>query len=364
MNLSIEGDNMIQPQYNPAQIPCSSGASAVNINIYEPKAYASAPLASAAQPTQQLDSPIYNYPQGSIYQNGTPCVHPQCYPQAPMQYPSAPQAPSVPVIPVMPEPVIEKPVAQVQEPVSAPVEQEPALEQAPVKQAPTPAVETPTQPQAVIDIDRINSELTSNDLNQHTETITKIAQMAQEEPSIALQLVQTQMMQNLAAIVANDTTQLPGPTNAQIAAAQKLQGGKQITPQEQQLLEQSSPKEIAEKNKAYAMYTLAILQKLQRDEVDQFNAQQGNSVVPVPQIQDLTGYKEIAATIESSQIPAVKAAGIQSISYVARPQDAQSLQQFLAPYAADKDPLIKQTAQEAIAKMLGAPVAQEAEQTA
>jgi len=350
---------MIQPQYNPTYTPSypATGASAVNIQIFEPKAYSSAP---PAMPMPQYDNQIYGYPQGSMYYPGTPYACPPCppvhMPQYP-QYPQQPQVPQAPEPPVMPPPVIEQPVQNV--PVAQPeVPQQP---EAPAP-APTPApeVQPAPQPQNIVDVARINQELASADLNQQTETITKVAQMSQADPAIALQLVDNQVMQNLAAIIMKDTNQLPGPTDAQIQAAQKLQKGQGLSPEEQQLIEQSSPKEIAEKNKVFSMFTLAMLQKLQRDEVDQFNAASGGAVIPQLQIGDLIGFNEIANTVQTTTIPAVKAAGIQAISYVARPEDAQVVQQLLAPFAADNDEVVKQTAQEAIAKLLGTPMPQAA----
>lgn len=346
---------MIQPQYNPTYAPNypATGASAVNIQIFEPKAYGSAPQ----QPQMpQYDNQFYQYPQGSMYYPypGAPCYPPYCpqpqmpqYPQYP-QYPQQPQAPAMPEPPVMPPPVIEQP--------PQPAAQTPAAPQAPeAPQAPMPEVKQAQQPQNIIDIARVNQELNSQDLNQQTEVITKIAQMSQADPSIALQLVEEQVMRNLGGIIQRDTNQLPGPTDAQVKAAQKLQKGEKVSPEEQQLIEQLSPKEIAEKNKVFSMFTLAILQKLQRDEVDQFNAQSGGAAVQPPQLQNLVGFNEIVNATQTSTIPAVRAAGIQAISHVARPEDAQVVQQLLSPFLNDQDASVKQVAQEALAKLLGTP---------
>lgn len=355
---------MIQPQYNPAyyQQPSSAGASAVNIQIFEPKAYGSAPAPAPMPQMPQYDAQLYNYPQASVYGQGMPYAPYQQYPQIPAYYPPAPyqqypqapyqqyqqqyqQAPSMPEPQMMPQSAIATEQPQPQQPAAQPA---------------APVVEQPQQQAAnVVDVAALNGELTSQDLNQQTEAITKIAQMSQADSSTALQLVDNQVMQNLAAIIQKDTAQLPGPTNEQVAAAQKLQKGEQLNPAEQQLIEQSSPKEMAEKNKVFSMFTLAMLQKLQRDEIDQFNAQAGNAgnAVPPLKMQDLIGFNEIANIIATSQIPAVKAAGIQALSYVAKPEDLQIMQQILSPLANDKEEIVKQAAQEALTK-LSAPAQQ------
>jgi len=61
---------MIQPQYNPTytpSYPIATGASAVNIQIFEPKAYSSPPPATPMPPPPQYNNQIYAYPQGSVY---------------------------------------------------------------------------------------------------------------------------------------------------------------------------------------------------------------------------------------------------------------------------------------------------------
>ena len=68
-------------------------------------------------------------------------------------------------------------------------------------------------------------------------------------------------------------------------------------------------------------------------------------------MQDLVGFNEIVNAIATSQIPAVKAAGIQALSYVARPEDLATMQQILSPLANDRDQAVQQAAQEALRKI-------------
>lgn len=336
---------MIQPQFNPAyaqQAP-SSGASAVNIQIYEPKAFGSTPNQAAAPMTspmaapmpQNLDNQLYNYPQAPMYAPGMASPYQQ-YAQTPM-------------MPQMYNPYAPMPQAMAPEPQIMPASTM-APEQT-AQPAEAPQVEPAAAPASTVDVAKITQELNSPDLNQQTDAITKVAQMSQAEPAIALQLVDNQIMQNLAGIIQKDTAALAGPTKEQVAATEKLQKGGKLTPAEQQLVEQGSPKEMAEKNKVFSMFTLAMLQKLQRDEVKQFNAQAGQNSVPPLKLQDMAGFSEITNTIKTNAIPAVKVAGIQALSYVAEPEDLQVMQQILSPLANDSDADVKQAAQEALTKL-------------
>ncbi len=406
---------MIQPQYNPAYPPMyqppmyqppmyqqpmyqqpmypaqpaaapATGASAVSIQIFEPKAYS-----GTAVPMPQYDSQFYNYPQASIYNPYAPYQtapmspqYPYPMPQAPQynpyqpiqQYPpmAAPQYPypmpqapqynpyqpiqQYPPAPVpqiieqqpMPQPVIETP-QQPAEPVQPGATTDPTQPVAPT-QPQQPVIENPAPQANIVDVARINQELSSPNLNQQTETITKVAQMSQAEPAIALQVVENGVMQNLANIIAMNTAELPGPTDEQIKVAQKLQKGGSLTPAEQQLMDQSSPKEVAEKNKVFAMFTLAMLQKLQRDEIDQFNAQSGGAaVVPPLKLQEVIGFNEIVNATTTTQIPAVKAAGIQAIAYAATPEDVETVKTILMPFLNDKEAIVQQSTKEALAKL-------------
>lgn len=372
---------MIQPQYNMAQCPptaMGAGANAVSINIHNPQAFATPPQSAVTQP-------IYNYPQAQLYapqpymtQQQMP-AYPQPYFQPAYNYPQAQmyapqpyvmqqpmqttqaiyQAPEVyPVntTPVMPEPVLAPQQSQV--PV-APAQQTPPVA------APEPAAQATPQADAV-DIQMLNQELASQDLAVQEDAITKIAQYSQAAPELALQLVDNQIMGSLANIIQADSSKLPGPSQQQIDLTEKARTGQKLAPQEEEILKQSSPREMAEKNKVFSMFTLAMLQKLQRDEVDAYNASagQGNTVPPI-KIQDLAGYQQIVNTAQTSQIPDVRAAAIQALAYAARPEDAQVIQDALMPIgkeleaAKDKaNPIIMAAYQEAVSKIFPEQVAQ------
>ena len=317
---------MIQNPQMPQQ--ATPGASAVNIQIFNPQAYASPNGQQAVLPQQNLDNQIYNYPQASIYQPGQ-----QAYNYQSLQMP-APQ--------VMPQPMLSQQQPQMLQK-AAPEVQQPELNNIPTNE--------PTQPENAVDLNALNAALQSEDINTQTDTITKIAQMSQSTPDVALQVVDNGIMQSLIGIIQKDTSKLEGPNQQQIQVADKANKGEQLTPEEQAIFEQSSPRELAEKNKVFAMFTLAMLQKLQRDEIDSYNAQSPNTQIPPIKMEELTGYKEIVDTLNTTQIPAVKVAAIQALSYASRPEDAQTLEGIIGKLAQDPDQTVQEAAKEALGKL-------------
>ncbi len=326
-----EKHTMIQYPQMQTQQQATPNASAVNIQIFNPQAYGSTAAPSTSPIQQNLDNQIYSYPQNSVYAPGQ-----ANYGYVPVQTP-APQ--------VMPQPILN----DAPQPQETQVSQQPAQNDASLNVASENTAQTaPQAPQNTVDLNAINTGLQNNDLNAQTEAITKVAQLSQSTPDVALQVVDNQVMKSLIDIIQKDTTQLEGPNAQQIEIAEKSKEGKQLTPDEQKVLEQSSPREIAEKNKVFAMFTLAMLQKLQRDEIDNYNAQSPNNQVPAVKMEELPGFNEISNIIKTSDIPAVKVAGIQALSYVARPEDKATLEGVLSGLSADSDPTVQQAVQEAL----------------
>jgi len=379
---------MIQPQYAQPYSQGAPSANAVNIQIFEPKAYASPQGAMTAAPMQpNYTNQLYNYPQTSLYgapqqympypmaqpmyqtMPQMPMYQPQAYvPYAMPQYPAYPETMQIPAPQVvspepqpMPEPVITEqapsaPEQQAQpaaeqpaQPETAPAQQAPAAEQT---QEPAKVEVQPAQQTAGIDVPALVSGLQSTDPAVQEKTITEIANYSQGEPAQAQQVLNEQIMGSLADIVKTDISQLQGPTPEQTAVFEKAARGEQLTPEETQLAQQLSPQTAAAKNKIISMFTLAMLQKNQRDELDAYIASQGanSNIMPLP-VQNLIGFNEIQNAIQNDANPEIRLAGIQAISYVARPEDAQAVQAVLQNSLNDPEPLIQQAAQETLSKL-------------
>ncbi|MBQ8635503.1 hypothetical protein IJ425_05055 [bacterium] len=361
---------MIQPTNMQTPYPQQGGANAVSINIYNPQAYGNTPNQSV--PYNYTNS-LYQMPQVSAYAPAQfhQGVMPQ-YPvmQAPMFQPQqfvapapAPQVMPESVIPAAPEmvniaqaPQIEAPVQQpvVQAPQVEAVAPQPAAQEVAPQAAPAP-VEI-VEPQVVaqtVDIDSLVQNLKSPDANVKAETINQIATYAQETPEIALQVVSEPIMQALVNVINEDTTALAGPTQEQIAVAEKINKGEQLTPEEDALAEQLSPRDMANKNRIFALYTLAMIQKLRRDELNQYIETQkanGQETIAPLKVEDLVGYNDMVNVIKNDARPEVKVAAIQALQHVAEPQDKATVESVLAEALTSQDEAIKNAANETMLK--------------
>ena len=331
--------------YYPTQ--AAPTASAVNIQIFEPKAY-------SGQPTNNVANPIYSYPQQSMYSQPYMNQYQQYMPQAPMYMPQAQQ-------------VQQLPQQQMPAPLLTP--QAPATEQAP--QAPQATVEqqTPAQPdmqiqqpteqnQNAVDVNSLVAGLKSTDNKTQEDAITKIANLSQGTPEMQSAVLSEPVMRGLADIVKQDTSSLQGPTEAQVAAINKAASGAKLTPEEEALTKELAPKTLADKNRVISMFTLAMLQKNQRDEVDRYNATQDpNNQLPQLKLNDLIGYTEIENAARNDNEKEVKLAAIQALSYVAKPEDKETIEPVLKAAMTDPEPLIQQAAKEVLTNIGAAPQA-------
>lgn len=376
---------MIQPT-NATQAYPQGGANAVSINIFNPQAYGSAPNSqnyaqNLAQPYDYTNS-LYNMPQASLYQPQGVQYQPQyqqfmpmqnpMMPMAPIQYPQlqAPQqfipiqSPIQPMVQPQIQPIAQ-PQAQMPQLIPAPApqlmpesviqEQQPAqaVQEQPAK-VETPSVEVVSElPQGtkVVDVNSLIADLKGNDIVKKEAAINKIAEYAQDVPEVAKQVVSEPLMQALVDVIKEDTTGLEGPTEQQIAIAQKVAKGEQLTPEEDKLSENLSPRDAANQNRMFSLYTLAMLQKIQRDEVDDFIANQkqnGQQPIEALKINDLYGYNDVVNVIKNDTRPEVKIAGIQALRYIARPEDSATVKEVLADSLNSTDEQIKLAAQEAV----------------
>lgn len=329
--------------YYPMQT--APAASAVNIQIFEPKAY-------SGQPANNVANPIYAYPQQSMYSQPYMNQYQQYMPmQAPMYAPQMSQVQQLPQQ-SMPAPLLA---------------QAPATEQAPVEQAApqTPAaqpqlqVQQPTeQAQNAVDVNSLVAGLKSTDNKTQEDAITKIANLSQGSPEMQSAVLSEPVMRGLADIVKQDTSTLQGPTDAQVAAINKAATGAKLTPEEEALTKQLAPKTMADKNRVISMFTLAMLQKNQRDEIDRYNATQDpNNQLPQLKLNDLIGYTEIENAARNENEKEVKLAAIQALSYVARPEDKETIEPVLKAATNDPEPLIQQAANEVLVNIGAAPQA-------
>ena len=368
---------MIQPTNAQQLYPQPGGANAVSINIYNPTAYGSTPQSSAQAAPYNYQNSLYQMPQVSAYQQpAMPNVYQQYMPMQnpimqqpmPVQQSVVPQQPiafqptqaniqtlEAPAPQAMPESVMAQPQVEAQQ---IQTQEQPQVVQQP-EVAQQPQVENVATPQEVpntINTEELIKKLHSTDAKEKAAAINELASYAQSEPKIALQVVSEPVMNALVDVIKEDTTGLEGPTDKQIAVAEKLTKGEELTPEEKTISEQLSPRDEANVNRIFALYTLAMIQKLQRDELNQYiETQKANGEQPIAPLalNDLVGFNDIVNIINNDSRPEVKVAAIQALQYVAEPQDKENVKQILAESLKSGDEAVKAVAEETIAKLEG-----------
>ena len=325
-----------QPQQQPQSY------NAVKIDVHNPSVIApgvaAMPQAQYAQPTM----PYYNYPQSSVYQYPQAPIQPYYMPaqqptiippQVTEQTPSAPTAPAVATeVPQTPQPEVPQPVVT-----QKPAEQQPKAQQ-------TPQIETPAPLEPQVDLNGFIAKLTNPDYEVQAAGMEEIANMVKDNPQKATELLDVKVMDTLNKIINTDSSKLAGPTQEQIAARQKLMKNEKMTDAEKALATSITPMEQAERNKSYAMFTTAILQKLYSEEV----AKLTNTTVPLT---ELPGAVSIVEQLKNNPNPMVRTSAIEALSYIQQPAYKADLNTLFTIAKNDQDKNVQDAANAALAKL-------------
>ncbi len=328
----------------PAQQPSYN---AVKIDVHNPMVNVPAsqqmPAPQYAAPTM----PYYSYPQAQVQ----PYYMPPCItaPEAPTVVP-----PTVTETPVQPVPVATVPVKELPKQPEitppAPVITEQVKAEEPKAEAPKAAEEKPVEvvePKEVkpqVDLNEFIAKLTNNDYDVQAAAMEEIANMVDKEPQKATELLDTKVVDALTNIMTADTSALEGPTAEQQAARQKMFANEQLTEDEQKLATTISPKEQAERNKSYAMFTAAIMQKLYGEEVQKLT----NSVVPLT---ELPGAVTVVEQLKNNPNPMVRTSAVEALSYIQNPSYKKDLETIFKIAQNDQDKNVKDAATAALAKL-------------
>lgn len=333
------------PMYQPIQPP---NYNAVKIDIHNPQVnahdYTQNPqMQPIQQPQAPAVAPVYNsIPAASVYEMPQQSIY---HPQAIKPANAIPEAVSVPP-PVIVQPSV-KPQAQIQQPqvqpAPAPQPAAPVASVAPV--APKTIDVKPSEPvKPQLDVNEFITKLTSPDFEVQAKAIESIAAMAQNSPDKATELLDVKVVESLLGIVNKDSSQLQGPTAEQIKIREKIMGGKKVSEAENAEANKISPMESAERNKMFAIYTLAILEKLYASEVEKID----KTVVPLT---ELPGAGGIVEQIKNNPDPMVKIAAIDALSFIQRPEYKQDLTTILSVAKNDKNPSVQKVANLALKKL-------------
>lgn len=361
-SVPITNPYMVQQQTTYMPVPQQQPKlNAVNIEINNPTVGAPANNAQYAQTTM----PYYTYPQAPVYN----------YPQAPVQpyYPPVAPVMQAPVATVQaPQPAqVEAPVAQAPAPavvtevpqaqtttpvVPAPAVSAPEAQKAETTPAEAPKVaeapKTEAKPEVVpaetvtpqVDLNSFIAKLSNPDFDVQASAMEEIANMVKESPEKATELVDTKVFDALTNIINFDSSKLEGPTPEQTAAREKVMSGKDVTDADKQLANKITPQEQAERNKSYALFTSAIMQKLYGDEV----AKLSNTTVPLT---ELPGAVTIVDNLKDNPNPMVRASAIEALSYIQNPAYKKDLTTVFTIAQNDSDPGVAETAKTALEKL-------------
>ncbi len=344
----IQAPNYVNPCMLPQmQIPAPN-CNAVKIDVHNPSMSAPGQIAMPAYQQPQyapVTNPYYDYPQAQLY-----------------SYPQAPQAYYMPQQPVMPQVMPQQPAAAIctcQPQNVAPLAQQAVPQQViqqqnvnapapvvtqPKTEAPKVEVEAPKPMTPQVDLNSFIAKLTNPDYEVQANAMEEIANMVKAEPQKATELLDEKVVAALNDIINKDSSKLEGPTAEQIAAREKMMKGENLSDADKKLATTITPMEQAERNKSYAMFTAAIMQKLYGDEV----AKLTGSTVPLT---ELPGATTIVEQLKNNENPMVRTSAIEALSYIQQPAYKQDLTTLFTIAKNDKDKGVQDAAAAALSKL-------------
>ena len=345
-----------QPQYCPVQ-PQQPSYNAVKIDVHNPSVSAPAPqyIPQYEQPT----APIYAYPQAPIYAYPQPQQAPVCYPgmvpqQVTVPAPTTEVAPVVQQAPAVKEPVVVPPVVPApvtainQQNINAPVVASPQEVKAPVQEAAAsaqkPEIVASEPVVAPVDLNGFIAKLANPDFDVQVAGMEDIAGMVKGNPEKASVLLDTKIFDALNNIIAFDSSSVEGPTKEQLSARAKMESGAAVTDAEKTLAMTPTLQDKAERNKSYALFTTAIMDKLYADEISKLS----NNTVPLT---ELPGIANLVNQLKDNPNPIVRASALDALSYIQAPAYKQDLTTLFTVAKKDKDPGVSQAAELALQKL-------------
>ena len=199
-----------------------------------------------------------------------------------------------------------------------------------------------------VDIPLVISNLTNENFDVQAQQMEEIARVALDDSNNAIPYIVRDVFSSLIDITKKDSAELAAPTDEQIQARKKvianfvsMENGKaknqpvklpySITEKDVALADTISPMEQAERNKEYALYTMAILAKVYTDEIEK---QTGN-IVPMT---DIPGTAAIVDSLRYNPNSGVKIASIDALRHIYRPEYKEEMSTLFALAQADTNP--------------------------
>ena len=199
-----------------------------------------------------------------------------------------------------------------------------------------------------VDIPLVISNLTNENFDVQAQQMEEIARVALDDSNNAIPYIVRDVFSSLIEITKKDSAELAAPTDEQIQARKKvianfvsMENGKaknqpvklpySITEKDVALADTIAPMEQAERNKEYALYTMAILAKVYTDEIEK---QTGN-IVPMT---DIPGTAAIVDSLRYNPNSGVKIASIDALRHIYRPEYKEEMSTLFTLAQADTNP--------------------------
>ncbi len=351
-----------QPQYNPQYAPVTNPYYTYpQTQLYDyPQAVNAQPYYVPVQTAQPYYQPVVMQQPNSVANasaNASASAVSNPIGQQPLYCPPCPPCQqTAPAQPVAPAPSVVTPVTEASAAANAAVQQGP--QQVNIYQSPQPApvvtevpkeqpkveVEQPVDMQPQVDLNGFIAKLSNPDFEVQANAMEEIANMVKDEPQKATELLDSKIIDSLNNIIKADSSKLAGPTQEQINLRQKMMSDQKLSDQEKAIATTITPMEQAERNKSYAMFTAAILEKLYGEEVTKLT---GNKV-PLP---ELPGAITIVDQLKDNPNPMVRTSAIEALSYLQTPEYKKDLTTLFSIAKNDQDKGVQEAAAAALEKL-------------
>lgn len=344
-------------------VPQQPNYNAVKIDVYNPmvnvptgQAPAQCQVPTAQYVPQMPTMPIYNYPQAPVQPYymppviTTPETKPQPVPQVvqvPQPVAQMPAAQPVSAVEIPQQTQIVPPAPVIVDAPKADEKKQPAVAEdvkgASVQEKPVDIVE-PQEIKPQVDLNEFIAKLTNPDFEIQAAAMEEIANMIDKEPQRSIDLLDKKIIDALDNIIKKDTSALAGPTAEQEAVRQRLFNNEPINDAEKALALTMTPKEQAERNKSYAIFTTAIMQKLYSEEYKKMS----NATVPITELPGAVG---IVEQLKNNPNAMVRTSAIEALSYIQDPSYKKDLTTIFTIAQNDQDRGVQDAAKAALQKL-------------
>ena len=215
-----------------------------------------------------------------------------------------------------------------------------------------------------IDVKNIVLNLRGEDYDKQALQMEEIAKVAAENPKALVNYVTVDIFSSLIDIVEKDTTDLEPASEAQIEARKKIIINElvkrqakannedpekvelpfELKKEEIELAMKLTSMEQAERNKEYALYSIAMLAKAYGENVKE----ETGMTVPIT---DLPGVSNIVNVLKKEKNPGIKVAAIDALVYCRKPEYNEEIKSILTMATTDRNPMVAKTAAGALMAM-------------